>query len=178
MANEYLISKWKMWFSWFDHNADGKVCAEDLERAREKYANLHHYDADRKKAAMDAYSAWWSEYLMFGKSEITEAEFIECQKKAFEADRTQFAKRIKKGQEAGYSLMDLDGDGMCTEEDCMIMLKSAEHNDDAVNQRWFDAHSVDGKVPVKTSVDMWTHFLTCDDESKPDMIVQLFKSGF
>jgi Ca2+-binding EF-hand superfamily protein len=34
MANDYLISKWKDWFSLFDADNDGKVCFTDMEKAR------------------------------------------------------------------------------------------------------------------------------------------------
>ncbi|XP_053374300.1 sarcoplasmic calcium-binding protein-like [Mercenaria mercenaria] len=167
-----------MWFSWFDQNKDGRVCSEDLETSRNKFANLHHLNAQRKKVAMDTFSAWWTEYLMWGKSEITEAEFIECQRRAFEIDKEEFGRRMLKNEEIVCNLMDTDGDGMITEEDHIIMFKSTEHNDEAVDRKWFDAYSpVDGKVPVKTVVDFWTQLLTCDDDTKPDALVKLFKAG-
>lgn len=38
MANDYLVSKWKLWYSSFDVNKDGQVNFEDAEA--ERYCNL------------------------------------------------------------------------------------------------------------------------------------------
>ncbi|XP_053373651.1 sarcoplasmic calcium-binding protein-like [Mercenaria mercenaria] len=177
MANDFLVSKWKMWFSWFDHNKDGKVCREDLETSRNRFANLHHFEAERKKAAMATYTLWWGEYLMWGKSEITEAEFIENQNKAFEDSKEEFVERMNKNQDIVCNLLDTDGDGLITEEDLLIMFQSTEH-DETVGKRWFNAHDpVDGKVPVKKMADMWTQLLTEEDSSKPDALVKQFQTG-
>ncbi|XP_053374119.1 sarcoplasmic calcium-binding protein-like [Mercenaria mercenaria] len=233
MANDFLVSKWRMWFSWFDHNKDGRISTEDSESVgesvaqclagwttttavwallpiaaeiptsvqclviyfklvlfpasssigldwmleRNKFANLHHLNAQRKKVAVDTFSAWSNEYVMWGKSEITEAEFIECQRRAFETDKEEFGRRMRENEELVCNLMDMDSDGMITVEDHMIICKSTEHNDEAYYRKCFDVYSPDdGKVPVKTLVEFWTRYLTCDDDTKPDALVQFFKA--
>jgi Ca2+-binding EF-hand superfamily protein len=47
MANDFLISKWKMWYSWFDHDKDGNVNTADLERARYLLTNKRNDNCDR-----------------------------------------------------------------------------------------------------------------------------------
>jgi hypothetical protein len=126
---------------------------------------------------MDTYTKWWSEYLMWGQSEITESEFVEYQRKAYESDKEMFVKRMWKNEELVCNLMDTDGDGMITEEDHIVMFKSTEHNDETIDRKWFQAYNpINGKVPVKTVVEFWSRLLTDEDSSKPDLLVQLFKT--
>lgn len=166
-----------MWFSWFDKNSDGKVSIEDLDTAKEKLATLRNYDDKRRESAIEAYTTWWKEYVMWGKSEITKDEFIEHQKAAYEADKEAFYKRMLKNQKIVGSLLDEDGDGFIDEKDYVIIFKSAGHSDDVVNKQWFNAiNPVDGKVAVNVNVATWTNFLTCDDSSKPDVFLQQFEA--
>jgi hypothetical protein len=95
---------------------------------------------------MDTYTKWWSEYLMCGQSEITEAEFVEYQRKAYESDKDMFVKRMWKNEELVCNLMDINGDGIITEKE---QIESTENNDENVDRRWFN-----GKVPVKTMVEL------------------------
>ncbi|XP_060599516.1 sarcoplasmic calcium-binding protein-like [Ruditapes philippinarum] len=176
-ANNFLISKWKIWFSWFDHDKDCKVNAADLETARNRFANLHHLTSKRRKVAVDTYTKWWGEYLMWGQSEITEAEFVEYQRKAYESDKEMFVKRMWENEELVCNLMDIDGDGMITEKEHIVMFESAEHNDENVDRRWFnDLNPVNRKISVKTMVEIFLRFLTCDDSFKPDLIVELYQT--
>lgn len=115
---------------------------------------------------------------MWGKSEITEDEFIESQKTAFETNKEKFKMRMQKNQDIVCDLLDTSRDGFITEEDYLIMFQSSGHCDDSVDRRWFNAHNpVEGKVAVKVMADMWTHFLTCEDSSASDVLVQQFEAG-
>ena len=114
---------------------------------------------------------------MWGKSEITEAEFVECQRKAFEADKEMFIKRMWENQELVCNLMDTDGDGMITEQDHIVMFKSTQHNDEAFDRRWFKAYDpVDGQITVNKLVELWASLLTSEDSSNPDLLVHLFQA--
>jgi hypothetical protein len=113
---------------------------------------------------------------MWGHSEITEAEFVEYQRKAYESDKEMFVKRMWEYEELVCNLMDLNGDGMITEQELIVMFESADHNEN-VDRRWFnDLNPVKGKVPVKTMVELWSRLLTNEDSSKPDLLEQLFQT--
>jgi Ca2+-binding EF-hand superfamily protein len=47
MANDYLISKWRNWFGFFDHNKDGKVCYADMETARYDLLMYHFMQSNK-----------------------------------------------------------------------------------------------------------------------------------
>lgn len=34
MANDFLVSKWKLWYKSLDVNHDGKISIEDVEESR------------------------------------------------------------------------------------------------------------------------------------------------
>lgn len=145
---------------------------------RKKFANLHHFEDEQKKKALDTYTSWWREYLMWGKAEITEDEFIEFQNAAFKDNKEEFVKRMQKNHDIICDLVDTNRDGFITEEDFVIMYKSGGHADDSVDRRWFNAHNpVDGKIAVKVIVDLWTNFLTCEDSSAPDVLLEQFEAG-
>lgn len=38
MANDFLVSKWKLWYKSLDVNHDGKISIEDVEESR--YINI------------------------------------------------------------------------------------------------------------------------------------------
>jgi hypothetical protein len=87
---------------------------------------------------VDTYTKWWNEYLMWGKSEITEAEFVEYQRKAYKSDKEMFVKRMWENEELVCNLVDLNGDGMITEQELIVLFESTDNNDENFDRRWFN----------------------------------------
>ncbi|XP_053374299.1 sarcoplasmic calcium-binding protein-like [Mercenaria mercenaria] len=169
MANDYLVSKWRTWFGFFDHNKDGKVCYADMETARGKFTNLHHLEGEKKKKSNDAFTKWWVEYVMWGSQEITVDQFIERQNAAFKADKEKFIERMHKCEEIICGFVDVAGDGYMSEQEILIILKAGGYGDEAKDKKFFqEFNPKGGKIPVKEMIELWTHYLTSEDSSIPD----------
>lgn len=127
---------------------------------------------------MDSFTTWHGEYVLWGKKEITENEFVEMQNAAFKADKGKFIDRIQKCEEIICGFVDADHDGVVTEEDVVIIFKAEGHEDEAKDKVFFkEFDPVDGKVSLKKMIQCWTHYLTCEDSSLPDPVARGFEDG-
>lgn len=179
MANEYLVSKWRTWFGFFDHNKDGKVCKADMETARGKFTKLHHLEGEKKQKAADSFTQWWCEYVMWGQDEITADEFVEKNNAAFKADKNKFIERIKKCEDIICHFVDIAGDGYVSEEEFILIFKAGGHGDVELDKKFYQQFNpVDHKVAVSDMIKLWTHYLTSEDSSIPDPVQKGFEGGY
>jgi Ca2+-binding EF-hand superfamily protein len=127
---------------------------------------------------MDQFGKWWSEYVLWGKSEMTESDFIELMSNAWKADKQKFIERMQTCMDMICNIVDTNKDGDISLEEFNIILKSAGHNDKSLDEKFFENyHPVDGKVPIKVISDSWVHFVTCEDSEKPDIVKVAFEFG-
>jgi Ca2+-binding EF-hand superfamily protein len=135
-------------------------------------------EGEEKRQAWDTFTKWWSEYVLWGKEEITEAEFIKKQNDAFKADKAKFIERARKCEEIICPFVDAAHHGFVTEDELLIIFKAGGHGNEELDKQFFAAlEPVDGKIPMQKFIDMWTQYLTCDDKSKPDLVVKAFAGG-
>ncbi|XP_060599518.1 sarcoplasmic calcium-binding protein-like isoform X1 [Ruditapes philippinarum] len=178
MANDFLISKWKRWFSLFDGNNDGKVCYADMEKARDKFTKQHELKDDEKKEISEKFTKWWCEYVNWGKEELTVDEFAEYQNAAFKADKEKFVERIKKCQAEIGDFVDVAHDGFVSEKEALAILKAEGHEDEEKDKRFYAHFSpVDRKIPLDRLKGYWIHYLTSEDSSLPDPVQRAMEEG-
>lgn len=135
-------------------------------------------DGEEKKLVMDKFGKWWSEYILCGKTEITEPEFIDVMNNAFKADKDKFMERMQTCMETISNIVDINNDGDISEEEFNIIMKAAGHSNMPLDKKFFENFNpVEGKVPIKVISDAWVHFVTSEDSSKPDLVKAALEFG-
>ncbi|KAL4222846.1 hypothetical protein ACF0H5_018886 [Mactra antiquata] len=179
MANDYLVSKWKLWYTWFDINKDGKVDHDDVQSEKTKFAELSHLSEEDRVKVSDNWEKWWNEYIFWGKSSITEAEFVELMNNAFKENRENFQKRMQSCFEFVINeIVDNDKSGSISLDEFVLVFKSCGHNNTDLDKKFFDSYNpIDGAIPSKAMIDSWVVFTTSEDSSVSDIVKEAFESG-
>lgn len=179
MANEFLISKWKIWYKSLDVNHDGKISREDVEESRSKFSELHHLTADQKKHVEESFEKWWNDYIFRGKKgEISEQEFVDTLNNDFKADKKKFTATMQECFDTLFKVIDTNQDRSISEDEFLNAFKAYGHENVALDTKFFKAYKpVDGLVPMKDIVTSWVDFTTSDDASKPSVVKTAFESG-
>lgn len=176
MANDFLLSKWKIWYKSLDVNHDGKISFEDVEESRNKFSELHHLDADKRQMISDNFEKWWNTYIFKGNTgDISEQEFLDALNKDFKADKKKFVKTMEQCFDMLFDVIDTNKDRSISEEEFLIAFKAYGHENVALDTKFFKAYNpVNELVPLKDVVASWVDFATSEDSSKPNVV----KSGF
>nr|BAA25310.1 sarcoplasmic calcium-binding protein [Meretrix lusoria] len=179
MANEFLISKWKIWYKSLDVNHDGTISMADVEESRSKFSELHHLDAEKKDMVMKNFEKWWKEYIFRGKDgEISEQEFVDALNKDFTADKNKFIATMQSCFDILFDVIDTNKDRSISEEEFLIAFKAYGHENVALDTKFFKAYNPkDGLVPLKDIVTSWVDFATSTDASKPSVVKTAFETG-
>ncbi|KAH3706228.1 sarcoplasmic calcium-binding protein-like isoform X3 [Dreissena polymorpha] len=179
MANEFLVSKWKIWYKSLDVNHDGKITFADVEESRSKFSELHHLPEEQKKQVMKNLEQWWNEFIFRGKTgEISESEFIKMLSKEFSADKAKFKKSMEKCFNILFDVIDTNKDRSISEDEFLIAFKAYGHENVALDTNFFKAYKpIDGLVPFKEIVNSWIEFATSEDKTKPDIVKTAFEAG-
>ncbi|XP_045169697.2 sarcoplasmic calcium-binding protein-like [Mercenaria mercenaria] len=179
MANDYLISKWRMWFKSLDVKHDGKIERTDENEVVVKFAHLHHLEAEKKKDIMKQLDTWWDEYVFRqGPGPISEQDFVDMQNDDFKADKEIFKQRMVTCMKTIFGIINISHDGLMTEQEFVIAFRSAGHENIKLDTDLFNAYgSVNGKVSVQKICDSWVHFTTCEDSSVKDIVKDAYEAG-
>jgi len=179
MANEFLISKWKLWYTSLDVNHDGMISIADVEESRNKFSDLHHLDAAKAQLVKDNFSKWWNEFVFRGSTgEISVEEFIKALDKDYTSDKAKFISEMSRCFNTFFDVIDTNKDRSISEEEFLIAFKAYGHENVAQDTKFFQAYNpVDGLVPLRQIVDSWIDFVSGDDASKPSIVKTAFESG-
>jgi len=180
MANEFLISKWKIWYKSLDVNHDGMISFADVEESRSKFSELHHLEEAKKKQVMENFEKWWNDFIFRGKqdAEISESAFVEMLNNDFKADKGKFKEAMTKCFNIIFDVIDTNKDRSISEDEFLIAFKAYGHENVALDTKFFSAYNpVDGLVPLKDIVESWIDFATSEDASKPSVVKKGFESG-
>ncbi|XP_060599533.1 sarcoplasmic calcium-binding protein-like [Ruditapes philippinarum] len=178
MANEYLISKWKMWFTWLDINKDGILDAQDIESERQRFVELNEFSTEQINAAMEVFAKWWEEFIFCGKSELSEEALIKSFNDAFKANKKRFIEKMRRSFQVAYNVVDIHSNQCISEDEFIVGLRTSGHENIELNRRFFQMYNpVDGHIPVKELVESWVQFTTCEDKEKHDIVKTAFELG-
>ena len=180
MANDYLISKWKIWYKSLDVNHDGKISIEDVEESRDKFSDLHKLDPAKAKLVKDNFGGWWNTYIFRGQTgEISEDDFVKSLSNDYAKDKAAFRKNMEKCFDLFFDVIDTNKDRSISEDEFLIAFKAYGHEQVAADQKFFKAYCpADGLVPLRQIVDSWICFV-CDD-AKPsagEVVKSAFEAG-
>lgn len=180
MANEFLVSKWKIWYKSLDVNHDGLISYADVEESRDKFSELHHLDEKTKNTISKNFDKWWNDFIFAGdvNAEISQEAFVNRLNGDFKADKKAFVKKMQDCFDLFFDVIDTNKDRSISEEEFLIAFKAYGHENVAKDTSFFKAYGPkDGLVPLKDIVTSWVDFATCEDCSKPDVVKQGFDSG-
>ncbi|XP_053373674.1 sarcoplasmic calcium-binding protein-like isoform X3 [Mercenaria mercenaria] len=179
MANDFLVSKWKIWYKSLDVNHDGVISKEDVEESRKKFSELHHLEAEKKKLVEENFEKWWNDYIFRGKGgEISETDFVESLNNDLKTDKKKFVDNINKCFNTIFDVIDTNKDRSISEDEFLIAFKAIGHENVALDTKFFKAYNpTDGLVPMTEIVASWVDFVTSDDSSKKSVVKTAFESG-
>ena len=179
MANEFLISKWKIWYNSLDVNHDGKISIEDVEESRRKFSDLNKLESTKGKAVEENFNKWWNEFIFRGQTgEIELTQFIDTLNKDFKADKDAFVAQMDKCFNTFFDVIDTNKDKSISEEEFLIAFKAYGHESVALDNKFFTAYDpVGGLVPLRQIVESWVDFVSSEDESKTSIVKTAFESS-
>ncbi|XP_045168939.2 sarcoplasmic calcium-binding protein-like [Mercenaria mercenaria] len=178
MANEYLIKKWRMCFKLMDVKHAGQISREDEKQEEEAYVKLAHLEGKRKEEILETSHRLWNNFVFRGKpGPITEEEFIDMTNTEYKTDKAKFIADMRKDCADDMSCFDLKQQGFVTEEEFIMGCKAAGMENEKWNRDFFRSFNpTDGKVDVNVMIEDWVQFLTEDDSSKKDAIMDAMQS--
>ncbi|XP_045168190.1 sarcoplasmic calcium-binding protein-like isoform X1 [Mercenaria mercenaria] len=178
-VNDFLVKKWKIWYESLDVNHDGTISMEDVEESRNKFSELHHLDADKKKMVMENFEKWWHKYVFRGETgEISEQKFVDTLSKEFMADKAKFCAKMQNCFDEIFDVIDTNKDRSISEDEFLIAFKAYGHENVALDTNFFKAYNPkDGLVPLRDIVTSWVDFATSTDSSKKSIVKEAFEAG-
>ncbi|XP_045168078.2 sarcoplasmic calcium-binding protein-like [Mercenaria mercenaria] len=179
MANEHLISKWRLLFKALDVRHAGRISKEDIKQEEQTFAELHNLDAERKKEMEEDMDELMKELLFRGRpGPITEQEFIDMNNSEYKADKENFVEKMQKCLAADFANMDVSGKGSLTEDEFIKAFRALGHENITLDKKFFESyHPVNGEVPLELLISSWVEFATSEDSSKQDMVKEALESG-
>jgi len=180
MANDFLVSKWKIWYESLDVNHDGKISFEDVEESRQKFSGLHHLDAAKTKMVSENFEQWWTDYIFCGRSgEISEDQFVESLQADYNKDPAAFKSKMDKCFDKFFDVIDTNKDRSIDESEFLIAFQAYGHENVAKDSEFFNSYprDKDGAVPLRTVVESWVDFACNNDASKPGIVKTAFEKA-
>ncbi|XP_048756144.2 sarcoplasmic calcium-binding protein-like [Ostrea edulis] len=177
---EYLVAKWKHWYSYLDVNKDGTISFDDVEECRKKFTKLHALAGEKAKSVEVDIEKWWKTYIFRSSAtdEMSENDFISILSADYKKDKQAFKANIQKCFMEVFDVIDVDKDRTIDLGEFQYAFKAFGHENDDILKTVFESYkSADGKVPIKQVVDTWVQFVTDEDSSKKDILKEAFTKG-
>ncbi|XP_022309766.1 sarcoplasmic calcium-binding protein-like isoform X2 [Crassostrea virginica] len=176
---DYLTQKWKMWYKSLDVNHDGKISLEDVEESRNKFTELHHLLGDKADSVKADMKNWWTTYILTTPDqEISEEQFLSYLGGLYNTDKVAFKDRMQKCFDLMFDVIDTNKDRSIELSEFIFAWKAFGHeNEELVSKAFKLFNAENGLVPLRDIVSAWVTFVTDDDSSKRDIVLEAFKSG-
>ncbi|XP_045169668.2 sarcoplasmic calcium-binding protein-like [Mercenaria mercenaria] len=177
--NDFLITKWKIWYKSLDVNHDGTISIDDVEESRIRFSELHRLEADEKKFAMDSLQIWWNEFIFRRQTgEISEQQFVDSLSQEFMADQAKFCTEMLKWFGMIFAVIDTNKDLSISEDEFLIALNAYGHGDVALNLKFFKAYKpTDGLIHLRDIVISWVDFVASTNNSAISIVKEAFEAG-
>jgi hypothetical protein len=146
---------------------------------REAFVKLAHLEGKRKDEVLETSHRLWNNFIFRGKpGPITEQEFIDMTNNEYKEDRRKFTEKVRKDCMDDVSCFDYKKQGFVTEEEFLTGCKAAGMENEQWNKDFFRIFNpVEGKIEVNVMVEAWVRFLTEEDSSKKDLIMECLQTG-
>ncbi len=130
-------------------SGSGQLSLADLESIAQSLAQRLHCDAERERALIDAFQAWWNQ-LGAGDGTLSVGTFTEVMGARADGDDAFYDQGIGKIMNALIQAADRDSDGIISQDEYLSLYAATEADTDAVldGYRQFDLND-DGAVTVE-----------------------------
>ena len=175
---EYLRSKWTFWFKSLDANHDDNMTIEDMKQSIAKFDDIQKHIGEKNSAAANFdHTKWWNTYI-FRKGpgvEMKLEEFLQALEESYSNDKDAFRQEIKRCfQELSVFIADKMDRPISEEEFTFGFKVFGQGNAGQVGKAYQLFKSIHGHPTVDQIVDAWVQFITDDDESRQDIIYEVF----
>lgn len=176
---EFLNSKWKVWYKSLDVNHDGKISIEDVEESRTKFTDLHKLGGDKSKGVHVDMQKWWDTYIFITPgAEVSEEDFLANLGGQHKKDKAAFVKTMTACFDMIFDVIDTNKDRSIDVNEFVYAFQAFGHENEDVLRKAFAMFkpSSNDDVPLRTVVNAWISFVTCEDSSQADIIKAAFES--
>jgi len=180
MANDYLVSKWKIWYKSLDVNHDGKISYADVEDSRKQFTDLHKLDTDLKQKTNTNFDIWWDNFIFHGDKsvEISEEQFVADLNSQLKEGKDKFKEKMQACFNMFFDVIDTNQDRSISEDEFLIAFKAYGHENVALDTKFFNGYKPkEGLVPLKDIVTSWVTFATSENSSDDDIVKKNFEAG-
>ncbi|XP_052704453.1 sarcoplasmic calcium-binding protein-like [Crassostrea angulata] len=190
---EYLKKKWSVWFQTLDDDRDGVISTKDVGIATKKFAGIKE-ELERRDKSGDKgpesrefdINKWWNVYIFRRGSEVkmtndefemTNDEFVNSLAEAYQKDNAAFPEEMERCFEDIANFLTPDMKRDITKEEFADAFKAFmvgqvdEKKIEEAYELFMAAHE---KLTVQLIVDAWVQFTADVDQSKQDIIMEIY----
>lgn len=148
------------------------VLEKTISYFRNKFADLHHLEADKKKKVLENFGTWWEKYIFRGqKGDISQSDFLKQISADFQANKQKFHNDMKECISFIFEVIDTNRDRSISQEEFNIAFRAYGQDKIADDEKFFQAFNPkDGLVPLGVITDAWIDYVTNEDASKPNPV--------
>ncbi|XP_052703096.1 sarcoplasmic calcium-binding protein-like [Crassostrea angulata] len=190
---EYLKKKWSVWFQTLDDDRDGVISTKDVGIATKKFAGIKE-ELERRDKSGDKgpesrefdINKWWNVYIFRrgpevkmtnDEFEMTNDEFVNSLAEAYQKDNAAFREEMERCFEDIANFLTPDMKRDITKEEFADAFKAFmvgqvdEKKIEEAYELFMAAHE---KLTVQLLVDAWVQFTADVDQSKQDIIMEIY----
>lgn len=183
---EYLKKKWSVWFQTLDGDHDGVISTKDMDISTKKFAEIKKElesrdnlgDKGPESGEFDI-KKWWNDYIFRKGPEVkmTNNKFMNSLAEAYQKDNAAFRKEMERCFEDIANFLTPDMKRDITEKEFAGGFKAFKFGQvdegkiKKVYELFMAAHE---KITVQLLVDAWVQFTADVDQSKQDIIMEIY----
>lgn len=176
---DFLKQKWSYWFSTLDVNHDGMITRADVDQTLRDFPKVEGLTAEEGRLAAKTIEHWWNTYILKGRNKVTEEDFINDLEEQYTEDKEKFKKTIRTLADEIIDVVDTDKTKQISLDNFVKVFKVWGHDNEALLRKSFELYKPQhGMVSIEEYTNDWVLFVTNEDPSKPDVVLNTYKNGF
>jgi len=176
---DFLKMKWSYWFTTLDVNNHGMVTRADLDKTLSDFLKVEKLSETEGQVAVKKLDKWWNTYVLKGKPQVLEAEFLKDLEMEYKKDPESFKTTYHTCVDDIIRVLDTDHTNAISLDNYIKGFKFVGQEDETILRKSFQLFKpVDGLIPIEEYINWWTTFLTNDDPDKKDVFLEIYKAGF
>ena len=176
---DFLKMKWAYWFTTLDVNNHGMVTRADVDQTLSNFLKEEKLSETEGQAAVKELDKWWNTYVLKGKPQVLEAEFLKDLEMEYKKDPESFKSTYHTCIDDIVRLLVTDHANAISLDNFIRGFKWVGQENETKLRKSFQLFKlVDGLIPIEEYINWWTTFLTNDDPDKRDVVLEIYKAGF
>ena len=175
---EYLKQKWTFHFHTLDVNHDGVITRGDVDQTVRDFPKVEGLNEDEGKLAVQKIEKWWSTQILKGREKVALDDFLNDLEKHYTEDKESFLRTIRQSTEEIVGIFDADKTNAISLDNYVKAFQVWGYDNEALLRKAFELYKPDhGIVSIQEFIDDWVTFLTNEDPSIPDVVMDTYKNG-